>query len=91
VIWRRLSYSICLAIAITSVSYILYDRGGEFVLWPGLFGEGMCNGILLAIPSGDVFYRLPSVSYLVFNIMFYALIIFAVIFLIGRVRDTGRA
>jgi hypothetical protein len=76
---RRLSYSICLATVITAASYVLHDRGGEFVLWPGLVSQVMFNGILLAIPSGDHYYSLPSGSYLVFNVAFYASIIFAAV------------
>ena len=88
---RRLSYSICIGIVVTSISYILYDHGGEFVLWPGLLAQVMFNGILLAIPSGDDFYQLPSGSYLFLSIIFYTLVIFTTIFVISRVRDTSRA
>jgi hypothetical protein len=88
---RRLSYSICIATVITAASYVLYDHGGEFVLWPGLVSQVMFNGILLAIPSGDDYYSLPSGSYLVFNVTLYASIIFAALFLIARLREQSRA
>lgn len=89
--WRRLGYSIFLAIVITSVSHIFYDSGGELVLWPGLVTQVMFNGILLAIPSGDNYYSLPSQGYLLFNVTFYALIIFAAIFLVTRPQEKRTA
>ena len=70
---------------------MLYDSGGELVLWPGVITEVMFNGILLAIPSGDDFYTLPSQAYLLFNVIFYALIIFAFLLLVMRLRERGSA
>lgn len=87
---RKTCYSICLAIVVTSISYILYGHGGEYVLWPGLFAHVMLNGILLAIPTGDDFYGLPSGSYFVLSVIFYTSAIFALMFLISRVRDTPK-
>ena len=84
-------FAISVAIVITAVSHILHDSGGEFVLWPALAAEVMFNGILLAIPSGDDYYSLPSRAYMVFNLSFYTLIIFATIFLVTRPREKGRA
>jgi hypothetical protein len=81
----RLSYSIFLAVVISAISYVLYDRGGELVLWPGLLTQVVLNGVLLlAIPSGDDYYSLPSRAYLVFNVTFYASIIFGLLLLIGQ-------
>ena len=84
--WRRLSYSICLAVVITAISYTWSDRGGEFVLWPGFVSQGMFNWLLLAIPTSDDFYSLPSKSYLVLNITIYSLLVFAATLLLGSVR-----
>ena len=66
------------------MSYGSYDRGGELVLWPGLLTQVVFNGVLLAIPSGDDYYSLPSRVYLVFNVTFYASIIFGLLLLVGQ-------
>ena len=86
-IWRRLTYSICLSILLTSISYMFYAHGGEFILWPGLLVQVILNVILLAIPTGDDFYSLPSASYLVFSFIFYTIASFVAIFLIVCVRE----
>jgi hypothetical protein len=86
---RRLNYSICIAIVITAVGYVLEDRGGHFVLWPGTSGQVMVQGILLFIPSGDDFYSLPSQSYLLFNVALYSSIILGALLLIPLIRVTG--
>ena len=70
-IWKQLSFSICVATVVASVSYVLLNQGGEFVLWPGFFVQVMFNGLLLAIPSGDDFYKLPSGAYLIFSIILH--------------------
>ena len=79
-------FAISVAIVITAVSHVLHNSGGEFVLWPGIAAEVMFNGILLAIPSGDDYYSLPSQAYLLLNVTFYTLIIFAAIFLVTQIR-----
>jgi hypothetical protein len=87
---KRVSFSVCLAIVITALSYALNDRGGEFVLGPGLVSQGMFNLLLLAIPTDDDFYSLPSKSYLVFNVTIYALIIFLAVVLLPWVRHNWK-
>jgi hypothetical protein len=82
--WSRLTYSVCIAILITAISYVQYGRGGEFVLRPGIVSQVMFNGLLLAVPSGDVFYSLPSGAYLIFNVTFYASIVFGALLLIAH-------
>jgi hypothetical protein len=90
-ILRRLSYSICLGIVLTLISYLQPDRGGDLVLWPGLFVQVMVNTILLAIPTGDVFLSVPAESYVVFSFIIYTLAIFGVILVIGHFLDARRA
>lgn len=77
---RLINYSLCIGIVVTAISFALYRQGGELVLWPGLLCQVLLNGILLFIPTGDDFYTLPSFSYLIFNTLFYALVVFATIF-----------
>jgi hypothetical protein len=84
--WRALSYSICFAVVITALSFTWSERGGEFILWPGLVSQGMFNWLLLMIPTGDDFYSLPSKSYLVFNITIYSAVVFAGLLLMRSVR-----
>jgi hypothetical protein len=85
--WPRLIYSIGIAIFVIALSYAFYDRWGEFVLWPGVISHVMVNGLLLAIPTGDYFLTLPSITYLVLNVTFYASIVFSFLFLMAHIKN----
>lgn len=85
---RWINYSILAAIVITAISYAMFRQGGEYLLWPGLFVQVMFNGLLLlAIPTGDDYYTLPSEAYLAFSVVFYSFIVFIALFLFSRIRS----
>ena len=88
---RRLTNSILTAIVITAISYAMFHEGGEYFLWPGLFVQVMLNGLLLlAIPTGDDYYTLPSGAYLAFSVIFYSFIVFIALFLFSRISGNRK-
>ncbi len=83
---RRLICSVLAAAVITAISYASLQWGGEYLLWPGLFLQVMFNGLLLlAIPTGDDYYTLPSGAYLAFNVIFYGVVVFMTLFLMSLI------
>lgn len=75
------------AMVITASSYLAFRQIGEYLLWPGVFAQVMINGfLLLAIPTGDEYYTLPSESYLAFNVIFYAVIILMTLFVMSLMK-----
>lgn len=85
---RSLSYSLCLALVVISVSYILHRSAGRFLLWPGQLVEDIFNLVLLALPTGDAFYSLPSGSFLILNTLFYTFMFFGLMVLWGWLKRT---
>lgn len=89
---RHLIYSICIAVAVTAVSYFFYTSVGEHLAFPGMLIEVYITGlILLTVSSGDTFYTLPPGSFWVFNVVFYAVIVYVVLRLTAGVRSSRRA
>lgn len=82
--WKYLSYSVSLGVAITALSSTLYNHGGEFFLWPGMFMELLVTGLMLFIIQSDDYYSLPSGAYLVLNTLIYSLVIFMILFGVTR-------
>ena len=86
--WRLLQYSILFAVLVTGLSYGLMDYGGKILVQPGIVGEVMLNVILLLIPTGDEYLKLPAHSYLILNVLIYSAAIFAVLFLLNLARTS---
>jgi len=86
--WRLLQYSVLSAVLVTGLSYGLMDYGGKFLVQPGIVGEVMLNVILLLIPTGDEYLKLPAQSYLLLNVLIYSAAIFAVLVLLSLARTS---
>lgn len=78
--WRKLNYSLVMslviAILITAISNALNTPSGRILVQPGLHVQVILQGVLLLIPSGDLYISLPRGSYLLFNVVIYLVVIF---------------
>lgn len=77
--WKLVSYSISAGVVVTALSHLLYQQGGELVLWPGMFIELMVNILLLLVSESDDFYSVPSGTDSLINAVFYSAVIFAIL------------
>lgn len=80
--WRLVNYSLCIAIVIIGISYGLRGYGGTTFVQPGVFSEVMLNGVLLLIPTGETFLKLPTWSHVILNLIIYSVVIFVLLFLV---------
>ena len=54
--WKRLSYSLSIAIVITALAYLLADGVGGVLLMPGVVGGLVFHGALMMVSSGEFIF-----------------------------------
>jgi len=72
--WKDLSYSFSGAVVITCLSVVFYTRGGELLAIPGIILEGWLN-LFIILVSDNPYFSLNR-AWLLFNILFFSLLIF---------------
>lgn len=87
---KRVAYSICVAIVITVIAYVMSDHGIESLILPGVVINLVFNWVMLLIPTGEEYYTLPSGAHVVLNVAFYTSIVCAALFLFSLIRDRGK-
>ena len=68
--WKRLSYSLSIAIVITALAYVLPDAVGGMLLMPGVIGGLLFHGALMIV-SDEMIFTWKATDALVVNIAFY--------------------
>jgi len=84
--WKRLSYSLSIAIVITAVAYVLADVGGRVLLMPGLIGGLVVHGALMIVSNEFIFSWRTSAALLV-NTAFYTGLSYGVLSLVHSFKD----
>lgn len=79
--WKRLSYSLSIAIVITAVAYVLADVGGQILLLPGVIAGLFVHGALMMVSNEFVFAWRTSAALLV-NAVFYTVLSYGVLSLV---------
>ena len=79
--WKRLSYSLSIAIVITAVAYVLAEAGGRVLLMPGLIGGLVVQGALMLVSHEFIFVWRTSAALLV-NTAFYTGLSYGVLSLV---------
>ena len=70
--WRRLNYSASLAVTVAALAAFAYRQGGELLLVPGMFLQGVSELVLtLLLSAHDEFYFLPRGSHVVLTAACY--------------------
>ena len=89
--WRYSSYSVSGAVILTALSYLLYNVGGEYLLLPGTIVElYFINPVIVTISSGSFHVVLTVANRYTFNVAIYALMIYASILSIAKLRRSRR-
>ena len=81
---KDLGCSIGGAIVISSFSIIFYPHGGDLLAIPGILIEGWVN-LLIILVSDDPYTRLDG-AWVVFNVLFFSVVIFCCLFVVKRIR-----
>ena len=81
--WRLISYSLISSVVLTALALWLKDFMGSSFLSPGIIAELGVN-VLLMGGDNEEWYSAPAGSYILFNIIFYALGLY---FLMLIIRD----
>ena len=79
--WKRLSYSLSIAIVITAVAYVLAEVGGRVLLMPGVIGGLVVHGALMMV-SDEFIFAWRTSSALVVNTAFYTGLTYGVLSLV---------
>jgi len=79
--WKRLSYSLSIAIVITAVAYVLAEVGGRVLLMPGVIGGLVVHGALMMV-SDEFIFAWRTSSALVVNTAFYTGLTYCVLSLV---------
>ena len=79
--WKRLSYSLSIAIVITAVAYVLAEVGGRMLLMPGVIGGLVVHGALMMV-SDEFIFAWRTSSALVVNTAFYTGLTYGVLSLV---------
>ena len=80
--WKRLSYSLSIAIVITAVAYVLAEVGGRVLLMPGVIGGLLVHGALMMVSSGELIFAWRTISALLVNTAFYTGLTYGVLSLV---------
>ena len=84
--WKRLSYSLSIAIVITAVAYVLAEAGGRVLLTPGLIGGLVVQGALMMVSDEFIFTWRTSAALLV-NTAFYTGLSYGVLSLVHGFKE----
>ncbi|HYY97644.1 MAG TPA: hypothetical protein VE642_03590 [Pyrinomonadaceae bacterium] len=83
--WKSLSYSFSCATIVTSLAYLLYDAGGEYLLLPGITVElYLINPVVITISSGRLQLPIPVGNRFTFNVALYSLVFYVLLRLFAR-------
>lgn len=69
--WKRLSYSLSIAIVITAVGYVLAEDGGRVLLIPGVIAGLLVHGALMMFSSGELIFAWRTSAALLVTTAFY--------------------
>ena len=83
--WKRLSYSLSIAIVITAVAYVLADVGGRVFLMPGVIAGLLVHGALMMVSHEFIFAWRTSAALLV-NTAFYTGLIYCALSLVHTLK-----
>ena len=72
--YKRLSYSVSLAIILSALAVVFYKLGGEFVANPGMILEGWTNLLILLVTNDT--YGGFSNRWMYFNIPIYTVAVY---------------
>ena len=82
---RQLGDSVSAALLLTSLAYLLYDWGGEFLVLPGLAIEFyLFKPITFTVLRSDYAEQIPIVDRWIYNVIFYCVLIFFALMLKKR-------
>lgn len=82
---KCLSYSLSCAVIITSLAYLFYNAGGEYLLLPGTVVElYLINPVVITISSGGLQLPIPVGNRLTFNVALYSLAFYILLRLFAR-------
>ena len=81
--WKRLSYSVSLALLVTAMSYLFYSWGGEVLAYPGKVID-VCFNFLVFFVAEEQFPDGINLR-VFFNIAFYSILIYILLFLGSKV------
>jgi len=84
--WKRLSYSLSIAIVITAVAYVLGGVVGGVLLMPGVIA-GLVVHAALMIVSHEFIFAWPTSAALLVNTMFYTGLIYGVLSLVHSLKE----
>jgi len=85
--WKRLSYSVSLALLVTALSYLFYSWGGALFAYPGKFIDVCFNFLVFFVAEEQFPNRINLRAF--FNIAFYSVIIFILLCLRSKVSKNN--
>jgi hypothetical protein len=85
--WKRLSYSVSIALLVTAMSYLSYSWGGELFAYPGKFIDVCFNFLIFFVAEEQFPDRLNLRVF--FNIAFYSVMIFIMLCLRSKVLKSN--
>jgi len=81
---KDMGYAVGGAVLITTLSIVFIAHGGDLLAIPGIVLEGWAN-LLIILVSDDPYTRLTN-AWVVFNILFFSVVIFCCLFVVKRMR-----
>lgn len=85
--WRRLSYSLSIAVLLTALAG-LFDPGiGEFLAVPGIIFEGWMNLLILMLSKEE--YPFQFDNWIGFSLLFYTLSAYFILWLHSIIREAN--
>ena len=87
--WKRLSYSVSLAIVLSALAVVFYKRGGEFVAIPGMILEGWTD-LLILLVTNDAYLGFAD-RWMYFNIPIYTVAIYLASLAVSAMRNEKKA
>ncbi|HEU4431984.1 MAG TPA: hypothetical protein VFR51_01220 [Pyrinomonadaceae bacterium] len=86
--WKRVSYSLSIAIVITAVAYVVSGVVGGVLLMPGVIAGLVVHGALMIV-ADEFIFAWPTSAALLVNTMFYTGLIYGVLSLIhySKIRN----
>jgi hypothetical protein len=89
--WKRLSYSLSIAIVITAVAYVLADVGGRVLLIPGVIAGLLVQGAMMIAArermDGDFIFAWRTSAALLVNAAFYTGLSYGVLSLVQSLKQ----
>ena len=71
--WRRINYSVSLAVMLTSLAWFFFAQGGSLFLTPGFFSEVLLGFVIVIDPEEILLTeRAWGGSVVIYSVSFYA-------------------